>query len=210
MGASLLALSLESPNQLVNLLQRVGFGRPTESLFPGERAGSLETRAYWAPVEVATLSYGYGLSVTAVQLAHAYAALANDGKQMPITLLKATQLVQPHPIFKELFAHQLVNMLETVLSDEGTAQKARVAGYRVAGKTGTVHTLSGRSYDENRYTALFAGIAPASHPQIAMVVIINDPQGDYYGGLVAAPVFSRIMTELLRIRSVPPDQAYPL
>ncbi len=209
-GASVLALSLDSPNQLVDLLHRVGFGKPTDSLFPGERAGALQTRARWAPVEVATLSYGYGFSVTALQLVHAYAALANDGQQMPVTLLKANQLAKASPIFKEQFAHQLVSMMETVLGDEGTAQKARVPGYRVAGKTGTVHNLSGGSYDQNRYTSLFAGVAPASHPQIAMVVIINDPQGEYYGGLVAAPVFSQVMTEILKIRGVAPDQGYIL
>lgn len=205
-GASLLALSLDSPNQLVDLLRRVGFGRPTESLFPGERAGALQARARWAPVEVATLSYGYGLSVTALQLVHAYAAIANEGLQMPITLLKADRLPKAHRVFQSEFSHQLVSMLETVLSDQGTGQKARVAGYRVAGKTGTVHSLSGGSYNENRYTSLFAGVAPASHPQIAMVVIIDDPQGDYYGGLVAAPVFSQVINQALRMRAVPPDQ----
>lgn len=209
-GATKLALSLDSPNQLVHLLQRAGFGQPTDSLFPGERSGLLQIKSRWAPIEVATLSYGYGLSVTALQLAHAYATLAHQGYEVPMTLLKTAQPPKEKQVFDPHLSQQVVSMLETVLSDEGTAQKARVPGYRVAGKTGTVHQLSSTGYQSDRYVSLFAGFAPVSRPEIAMVVIINDPQGDYYGGLVAAPVFSRVMTELLRIRSIAPDQAYPL
>ena len=211
-GATHLAMSLDSPNQLVDLLRLVGFGRRTDSLFPGERDGWLPMKQHWAPVEVATLSYGYGISVTALQLVRAYALLANGGYQVPLTLLKRTSAVSPKLVLNPHLSREVISMLETVVSEAGTAEKAQVPGYRVAGKTGTVHQLAGTSvgYAQNRYISLFAGLAPVSRPQVAMVVIINDPQGDYYGGQVAAPVFSRVMTEILRIRAVAPDQAYQL
>ena len=206
-GASKLALSLKDENALSDLFARMGLGQATGVGFPGESVGILPSRMRWRPIEIATLSYGYGLSVTALQLAQAYAVLGAGGIKRPVSLLKVDGEVAGEQVLDEKIARQIVHMMENVTGEHGTAKRASVPGYRVAGKTGTVHKVSANGYQDHEYLALFAGVAPVENPRIAMVVVIDDPKGDaYYGGLVAAPVFSRIMAGLLRVKNIPPDK----
>lgn len=205
-GAAKLALSMEE-NAVSGMFRRVGLGQATGTGFPGESVGMLPVRQRWRPIEIATLSYGYGLSVTAVQLAQAYAVLGAGGIKRPVSLLKVEGEVPGERVLDEKYAREVMAMMEQVTSDQGTAKKANVPGYRVAGKTGTVHKVSANGYEAHQYLGLFAGVAPADNPRIAMVVVIDDPKGDaYYGGLVAAPVFSRIMSGLLRVKNIPPTK----
>ena len=207
MGASKLALSLE-PDAISNIFRRVGLGEATGIGFPGESVGIMPFKERWRPLEVATLSYGYGLSVTALQLAQAYSVIGSGGLKKPLSLLKQEKPGEGHRVLSEDIANQVLEMLETVTADGGTATRAQVPGYRVAGKTGTVHKVSAMGYEDHRYLALFAGVAPVNDPKIALVVVIDDPKGDqYYGGQVAAPVFSRVMSGLLRVKNVAPDRA---
>ena len=206
-GASKLALSLD-PDAISNMFRRVGMGEATGIGFPGESVGIMPFKERWRPIEVATLSYGYGLSVTALQLAQAYSVIGSGGLKKPLSLLKVEHPEKGQRMLSEDIANQVLEMLETVTAEGGTATRAQVPGYRVAGKTGTVHKVSAMGYEDHRYLALFAGVAPVNDPKIAMVVVIDDPKGDqYYGGQVAAPVFSRVMSGLLRIKNVPPDRA---
>ncbi|MCG8312356.1 MAG: penicillin-binding protein 2 [Pseudomonadales bacterium] len=206
-GATKLALSLE-PDAVSNMFRRVGLGEATGIGFPGESIGIMPFKERWRPIEVATLSYGYGLSVTALQLAQAYSVIGSGGIKRPLSLLKLEQNSPGQRVLTEKVSNEVLAMLETVTAKAGTAKKARVPGYRVAGKTGTVHKVSQYGYEDHRYLALFAGVAPVDDPQIALVVVIDDPKGDqYYGGQVAAPVFARVMAGLLRVKNVPPDRA---
>ena len=184
---------------------RFGFGDVTGSGYPGESAGVLRNWQRWRPVERDTLSYGYGISVTAVQLAQAFAALADEGRlRRPSLVMGAAN--PPVSVLDPRLARQVAAMLETVTGPEGTGKAARVANYRIAGKTGTSRKSSNGGYQERRYIASFAGFAPASDPQIAAVVVVNDPsEGKYYGGAVAAPLFSSVMTGAMRLLNVPPD-----
>lgn len=204
-GSTKIALSL-SPDELVSTFSRVGFGQSTNSGFPGESSGSLARRTSWRPIELATLSYGYGLSVTALQLAQSYAVLASGGVARPVTLLKRESAVKGERVFGAGVSRALVDMLMTVSSDAGTATRARINGYTVAGKTGTVHKLSGAGYAENEYLSVFAGMAPGSNPRVVTVVVVDQPtSGGYFGGLVAAPVFSAVTAGALRTLNVSPD-----
>ena len=204
-GASKIALSLE-PEDVWSTLVKVGFGQITSSGFPGESPGYLNPHSNWSEVEQATLSFGYGISVTALQLAQAYMPFATDGMMLPVSFLKVTEPVQGTQVFSAKVAHQVRAMLEAVVETGGTGQRASIYGYRIAGKTGTVHKAVGGGYSENRYLSLFAGMAPASDPRLIAVVIIDEPQGEqYYGGLVAAPVFSNVMAGALRLLNIPPD-----
>lgn len=206
MGASKLALSMES-GYLSDFFRDVGLGQSTGVGFPGESVGILPARQRWQPIEIATLSYGYGLSVTALQLVQAYAVLGAGGIKRPVSLLKVEGDVVGERVMSEAVARAVVHMMEGVVDDTGTARKARVPGYRVAGKTGTVHKVSANGYEDHHYTAMFAGVAPVDDPAIALVIVIDDPKGGaYYGGQVAAPVFSRVMAELLRVKNIPPDK----
>ena len=205
-GASKLALSLKE-GAISEMFSRVGLGQATGIGFPGESVGVLPARLHWRPIETATLSYGYGLSVTALQLAQAYAILGSGGIKRPVSLLKVTGPVPGERVLSAKIAHEVIHMMEGVVSSDGTASRAKVPGYRVAGKTGTVHKVAAGGYEAHNYMGLFAGIAPADHPRIVLVVVIDNPQGGaYYGGLVAAPVFSRIMSGLLRVENIPPTQ----
>lgn len=205
-GVSKLALSMD-PTVLPGYLERFGFGHVTDINYPGESHGVLPFRARWRDVERAALSYGYGISTTALQLAQAYAILANEGRRVPLSLLKVDQPPEGEQVIAPSTARSIVRMLETVVSIEGTASRAKIPGYQVAGKTGTVHKMTPHGYADDRYIGLFAGIAPASNPRIAAVVVIDDPRGEsYYGGLVAAPVFSAIVGGVLRTLHVPPDK----
>lgn len=205
-GAASIALAIK-PEQLWDVFSRVGFGAVTASAFPGEASGLLSYYGRWREVDRATLSYGYGLSVNALQLTQAYAVLAADGKMHPITfLMTGGNALDETPVMRPQVARQVRAMLEMVVSKEGTGQKAAVPGYRVAGKTGTAHKVTVGGYADNRYLALFAGLAPVSDPRLAMVVMIDEPQGnEYYGGQVAAPVFSRVMAGALRLLDIAPD-----
>ncbi len=204
-GASKIALSLE-PLDFWSTLTKVGFGQATGSGFPGESSGFLNPYNNWSEVEQATMSFGYGISTTALQLAQAYMPFATDGLKLPISFLKVTEPVTASRVFSASVARQVRAMLETVVQKGGTGNKANVEGYRIAGKTGTVHKTVVGGYSEDRYLSLFAGMAPASNPRLIAVVIIDEPKGDeYYGGLVAAPVFSNVMAGALRLLDIPPD-----
>ena len=202
-GATKLALQLQ-PEQLWSVYDRFGFGEVTGVGFPGESAGVLRSYRRWRRVEQATLSYGYGLSVTALQLASAFAAVADEGRMRRPSLILGTNNPAVSIMDPEI-AREVAVMLETVTGPEGTGKSARVNNYRVSGKTGTSRKASAAGY-ASRYIATFAGFAPSSHPRLAVVVTINDPSaGEYYGGLVAAPLFSTIMGGALRLLDVAPD-----
>ncbi|MGI9258111.1 MAG: peptidoglycan D,D-transpeptidase FtsI family protein, partial [Gammaproteobacteria bacterium] len=204
-GAGRLGLELD-PDQLWSVLTSFGIGRLTDSGFPGESAGVLNDPQHWRPVGQATLGYGYGLSVTALQLAQSYSIIAADGIRRPITMIAQDGEVSGERVISADTARALRTMLESVVSPDGTGQRAAVANFRVAGKTGTAKKFIVGGYAEDRYLAVFAGLAPVSDPRLVAVVVIDEPRGeDYYGGLVAAPVFSRILSGALRLLAVPPD-----
>jgi cell division protein FtsI (penicillin-binding protein 3) len=203
-GTARIALSMQ-PETLWNGLNESGFGSLTGSEFPGEAAGKLRDFKTWRPIEQATMSYGNGISVNLLQLARAYTVFANNGELMPITLLKQDTPAVGVKVYSDATAQAVRDMMETVVRPGGTAPLAQITGYRVAGKTGTAHKLENGKYI-NRYVASFVGMAPASNPRLIVAVMINDPEGrDYYGGLVAAPVFSNVMGAALRLLSVPND-----
>jgi cell division protein FtsI (penicillin-binding protein 3) len=187
------------------VFNRFGLGRNPGTGFPGESAGQLPYREKWRPIERVTLAYGYGLTATPLQLAQAYAVLARGGSYMPASLLQLEQPSIAEPAIDPRMARQVVNMLEAVTEDKGTGRRARVEGYRVAGKTGTAHKVGRGGYADDRYLALFAGMAPAQNPRLVTVVVINEPKGDrYHGGEVAAPVFSRITAGALHLMNIAP------
>jgi cell division protein FtsI (penicillin-binding protein 3) len=195
---------------LWQLYDALGFGHETGVEFPAETRGTLRNHSRWRPFEHATMAFGYGLSVTAMQLAQAYGVLAADGIKRPITLLKRDQIPAGMRVLCARTAGAVRAMMETVVSDQGTAKRAAIPGYRVAGKTGTAKKSSGRrGYAAGRYQSVFAGFAPAGRPRLVMVVMIDEPRGAYYGGLVAAPVFARVMEGALRLFNVPPDDPSP-
>jgi len=208
-GASKIALMLP-PARLWDLFSKVGFGAGTGSGFPGEVGGQLSDFHNWNDVERATLSYGYGLSVTTLQLARAYAMLADGGILQPVAYVLSQDAGTATRVISAKNAARVMTMLETVTSTGGTGTLARVPGYRIAGKTGTVQKYSASGYSDEAYVALFAGVAPASRPRLAMVVMINEPGNDeYYGGRIAAPVFARVMADALRMIGVAPDTEVP-
>jgi cell division protein FtsI (penicillin-binding protein 3) len=206
-GVSKIALKLK-PSQLWGCYDQLGFGRVTAVGFPGEASGRLPDYSRWHKIEQATMSFGYGLSVSTLQLARAYAALANGGKLPEVTFLKRSEQVVGEKVFSESIVKPLQLMLEKVVGNKGTAPLAKVNGYRVAGKTGTVKKAGAGGYSDDRYQTLFAGFAPVSNPQLAMAIMIDDPAGEkYYGGTVAAPVFSKVMAGVLRLSGSKPDLA---
>jgi cell division protein FtsI (penicillin-binding protein 3) len=204
-GASKIALSLNKKS-MWEMLTGVGFGKPSGIKLPGEVSGLLHAASNWVPVEQASVSFGYGISVTPLQLAHAYAALANGGETMPLTMTRRDGAVSGERVMSISTARRIQSMLELAVSHQGTGAAAQVADYRVAGKTGTVRKLTATGYSEEKYVGWFAGFAPASDPRLVMVVAIDEPrQGGYFGGEVAAPVFSRVMAGALRLLDVAPD-----
>lgn len=208
-GASRIALSLP-PQRLWDLFARVGFGSSSGSAFPGEPEGRLRNFAAWRTIDQATLAFGYGLSVTPLQLARAYAVLASDGIRRDTTFLRVDHPPAGARVLRAGTVVQVRRMLEAVTREGGTATRAAVPGYRTAGKTGTVRKLGENGLYSNRYLAAFAGMAPASRPRLVLVVVVDDPRrGGYYGGLVAAPVFGRVMPEALRLLDIPPDDLTP-
>jgi cell division protein FtsI (penicillin-binding protein 3) len=204
-GAAKMALALPAET-LWTIFNGVGFGMPSHSGFPGEVAGRLRAYASWRPIEQATMSYGHGISVSLLQLARAYMIFADNGEIKPVTLTKLTGEAQGTPVVSSKTAEAVRKMLELVVQPGGTAPRAQVAGYRVAGKTGTAHKLDGRNYAADKYVSSFVGFAPASRPRLIVAVMIDEPSaGQYYGGTVAAPVFSHVMAGALRLLSVAPD-----
>jgi len=204
-GMAKIALSLE-PGQMHDTLRALGFGEVTASGFPGESAGLLSGAAHWRPINIATMSYGYGLSVTPLQLAQAYATIGALGVHRPVTFRRAQVPVPGDRVLPEKVARDLIGLLEQAVTPAGTGIKAAVPGYRVAGKTGTAWKAADGSYSTDRHLAVFAGVVPASRPRLAVVVMIDEPRGSqYYGGDVAAPVFSAVTSGALRLMSVAPD-----
>jgi cell division protein FtsI (penicillin-binding protein 3) len=204
-GASKIALALE-PDQLWTELRRFGFGEVSATGFPGESAGVLMEPNLWRPIGQATLAYGYGLSVTPLQLAHAYAILGAYGRATPVSLLAVDQQPQSRQVMDAAAARAVLEMMEPVATARGTAPKAAISGYRVSGKTGTARKFTTGGYHADRYLSVFAGVAPVSDPRLAAVVMIDEPSaGVFYGGEVAAPVFSRVVGDALRILGIPPD-----
>lgn len=204
-GASKIALSLP-PEGLWTMFHKVGFGSLSGVNLPGEAAGSLPDYHRWYPIDRATFSFGYGMSASTLQLARAYAALAAGGVLKPMSFVPVDIEPEGERVMNAKTARQVVAMLQGVVSDEGTGGLARVPGYHVAGKTGTVRKSTSGGYAEDSYLSLFAGMIPASHPRLVMAVVINDPRSDqYYGGMVAAPVFSRVMSGAMRLLDIAPD-----
>lgn len=202
-GVVQLALSMDA-RHLWAVYSRFGFGAVSGTGFPGESAGVLRDYERWRKLEQATLAYGYGLSVTPLQLARAIAAIADEGRLRQPTFIRGADNPASSVLDPKL-AREVVAMLATVTGPEGTGQRARVPGYLVAGKTGTSRKVGAGGY-EDRYVASFAGFAPITRPRLAIVVVINDPEGEfYYGGQIAAPLFSRVMAAALRLFNVPPD-----
>ena len=204
-GAAKLALGLP-PETLWNVFNSVGFGTTPQSGFPGEVAGRLRAHEKWKPIEQATMSYGHGISVSLLQLARAYTIFASDGELKAPSLIKRDTPVESSRVISVKTAQAVRKMLEMAVQEGGTAPKAQIVGYRVAGKTGTAHKLEGRGYAANRYVSSFVGFAPASHPRLIVAVMIDEPSaGHHYGGVVAAPVFSEVVGGALRLMAVPPD-----
>jgi len=204
-GVTKLAMSLQ-PDQLWQTMTDFGLGSLTSSAFPGESAGLLTHFSNWKPISQATLAYGYGVSVTALQLAQSYSALGNGGRLNPVSLVALETAADGRQVIAPDTATAVRRMLEEVVRPGGTGTKASVPGYRVAGKTGTAWKFAAGGYSEDKYISIFAGLAPASDPRLAAVVVIDEPSGElYYGSDVAAPVFADVMTESLRLLAVPPD-----
>ncbi len=210
-GASKMALETP-PAALWRVLADTGFGGSTGSGFPGEASGYLGNYFQWGQVERATLGFGYGVSASPLQLAHAYTAFAGDGRLRPVSFVQddISRDRSSDPVLSEPVRRQVMEMMEEVVHPRGTGMRAAIPGYRVAGKTGTVRKSIRGGYAEDRYTAIFAGMVPAGDPRLVMVVTIDEPRGEhYYGGQVAAPVFGRVMAGAVRLLNIPPDAEKP-
>lgn len=197
---------------IYRVMSQLGLGQYTGLGFPGERVGNLPNHREWRKAETATLSYGYGLSVTALQLVHAYAALANDGKMVPLSIVKVDKAPESTQVVPKETAETIQGMLQQVIEAPRGVYRAQVPFYHVGGKSGTARkaTVGSKGYTENAYRSLFAGFGPMSDPRYAIVVVIDEPsKGGYFGGLVSAPVFSKVMSGTLRLMNVPPDNLPP-
>lgn len=197
---------------IYHLAQKIGLGQPTGLDFPGERVGNLPNYRDWKKAETATLSYGYGLSVTAIQLAHAFSVLANNGRMVPLSLIHVDEAPKATQVIPENVAKTMQGMLQQVIEAPRGAFRAQVPAYHVAGKSGTARKTSvgTKGYAENSYRSLFAGFGPMSDPRYAIVVVIDEPsKAGYFGGLVSAPVFSKVMSGTLRLMNITPDNLPP-
>jgi cell division protein FtsI (penicillin-binding protein 3) len=210
-GTAKIALSLQ-PEQIWRTLTALGLGQVTGSNYPYESAGILSNYAHWRPVGIATLSHGYGLSVTPLQLAHAYATIGAGGVRRPISFERVSGPVQGEQIMDPKVAHELVQLMEQVVEKGGTGTPASLIGYQVSGKTGTAFKSIAGGYSTDRIMAVFAGLVPASRPKLATVVVIDEPSRDVQqlgilaqGGTVAAPVFASVMSGTLRLMDIAPD-----
>ncbi|AFV00685.1 peptidoglycan D,D-transpeptidase FtsI family protein [Simiduia agarivorans] len=203
-GLTKVALKLQ-PEMIRNMYARLGFGQVTDSGFPGESAGQLPNYTRWQPIVQANYAFGYGLTVTALQLAQAYTTIAAGGVKKPVSILRLDALQDGERVVEPRYTGQLVDMLKTVVQPGGTAVRANLETYPVAGKTGTAHKVGPNGYEASRYRSLFAGMAPADDPRLVVVVVIDEPgAGKYFGGDVAAPVFARVADSALRTLQVPP------
>ncbi|MFC5694001.1 peptidoglycan D,D-transpeptidase FtsI family protein [Pseudomonas sp. GCM10022186] len=206
-GISKIAFDIGAES-IYRVMQQVGLGQDTGLGFPGERVGNLPNHRKWPKAETATLAYGYGLSVTAIQLAHAYSVIANNGKSVPLSLTRTDSRVDGVQVIDEQVAKTLQGMLQQVVEAPGGVFRAQVPGYHVSGKSGTARKASvgTKGYTQNAYRSLFAGFAPSTNPRIAMVVVIDEPsKAGYFGGLVSAPVFGKVMAGALRLMNIAPD-----
>ncbi len=204
-GTAKIALSLE-PEQIWKTLTDLGFGQVTGSNFPGESAGMLSHYSHWRPVGIATMSHGYGISVTPLQLAHAYATIGAGGIRRPISFERVTGPVAGERVMDPKIARSLIDLMEKVIETGGTGTRAALVGFRVSGKTGTARKSVNGAYATDSHLATFAGLVPASHPKLATVIVIDDPSGAlYYAADVAAPVFANVMSGALRLLDIPPD-----
>jgi len=210
-GISKIALAMDAEQQW-SMYQKLGFGVTTGSGFPGEAGGQLSIDALNNDFERASLAFGYGVSVTPLQLAHAYSAIAADGILRPVNFLldeetESNEAVEGERVMSVETARAVRKMMQRVISEKGTGKRAGVANYSVAGKTGTVHKFVAGGYAEDRYLSIFAGMVPADKPELVMVVMIDEPRnGEYFGGLVAAPVFSQVMSGAMRLLDIAPDR----
>jgi cell division protein FtsI (penicillin-binding protein 3) len=204
-GAARVGLTME-PQAVWKTLTGFGIGRLTDSTYPGESAGVLNDPQHWRTIGQATLSYGYGVAVTTLQLARAYAVIAADGMLRPVSMLALDHAPPGERVISANSAQELITMLEAVVAPTGTGKRAAIRNFHIAGKTGTTRKSDVGGYAADRHGAIFAGIAPARSPRLVVVVMIDEPQGQaYYGGDVAAPVFSNIVSGALRVMAVPPD-----
>ena len=207
-GTVRMAQRLETRN-MGELYQQLGFGQKPQIGFPGAATGRLRPWKSWLPVEKATMAYGYGLSASLLQIARAYTAIARDGEMAPVTLVKGADPLPPVRVFKPETARTMRQMMRGTVSKEGTAPLAQPLGYSAGGKTGTAEKQEGRGYNSNKYRAWFSGFAPVDNPRVVVAVMVDEPTGVYYGGLVAAPVFKVVVEQALRSLGVPPDIELP-
>jgi cell division protein FtsI (penicillin-binding protein 3) len=206
-GTVKLAMQMQ-PREMWEMYSQVGFGQKPQVAFPGVVSGRLRAYKSWRPIEQATMSYGYGLSTSLFQLAHAYTVFARDGELVPVTLLKTEGPVNGVRLIDARHAIAVRRMLHLVTGPGGTAPKAQTMGYSVGGKTGTARKQEGRGYADKKYRGFFVGIAPIEQPRIVVAVMIDEPAGDkYFGGDVAAPVFSETVQQTLRLLGIQPDMA---
>lgn len=204
-GLTKISLDLEG-DSIRDMFFRAGLGQDTGTGFPGEATGQLPSHSKWQPIVQANFSFGYGLSLTALQLAQAYSVIADSGRKKPVSLLKVSQAPKSEVVVQARYANQVAAMLTRVVQPGGTGTRANISAYQAAGKTGTIHKVGKGGYAYDRYLSLFAGFAPAENPRLIAVVVVNEPKsGQYFGGEVAAPVFSALMERGLRLMQVPPD-----
>lgn len=206
-GTAKIAMQMPA-RKMWEMYSQVGFGHKPELPFPGAVSGRLRPYKSWRPIEQATMSYGYGVSVSLFQLAHAYTIFGRDGDLVPVTMFKMSEPAVGVPVIEARHARDVRHMLHLVTGPGGTAQKAQAMGYSVGGKTGTAHKVEGKGYADKKYRGVFAGLAPIDAPRIAVAVMIDEPSnGQYYGGLTAAPVFSQTVQQTLRVLGIAPDQS---
>ena len=197
-----------SPREMWDVYTALGYGQKPQLQFPGAVTGRLRPWKTWRPVEQATMAYGYGLSASLFQMAHSYTAFAHDGRVIPTTMLKSSEPATGIKVFSSQNAAAVRKMLQMAAGPGGTGQKAQTVGYSVGGKSGTAHKQVGKGYASNKYRSWFTGMAPIDQPRIVVAVMIDEPSaGQYYGGAVAAPVFSEVVQQTLRMMSVQPDMA---
>jgi cell division protein FtsI (penicillin-binding protein 3) len=204
-GAAKIALSMPR-EEMHDMFKRAGFGSVPRLGFPGEASGRVREAKTWRPVEQATMAYGHGISVSLIQLARAYTVFARDGELAPLSLVKTGVAAEGRRVFSPEVARAMRDMLEAAVQPGGTAPRARIAGWRVGGKTGTAHKQENGGYAAHKYVSSFVGFAPVSDPRLVIAVMLDEPSaGQYYGGQVAAPVFSQVMQGALRLLAVPYD-----
>jgi cell division protein FtsI (penicillin-binding protein 3) len=197
-----------TPQEMWELYRQICLGQKPDVPFPGAVTGRLRPYKSWRPIEQATMSYGYGVSLSLFQLAQAYTVFAGDGRLVKPTLLKRNEPVSGGRVFDATHATAVRQMLKLATQAGGTAPKAQTMGYSVGGKTGTAHKQEGRGYADKKYRSFFVGVAPVEQPRIVVAVMIDEPSnGQYFGGAVAAPVFSETVQQTLRILGVPPDMS---